>query len=818
MAALQRARQFLQSVREPVELNLKPYEETLRQIRHHHEELKNKPGQELQQLSRKLAEDVAGGITTEELLPSAFALIKEACIRCLGLKAYDVQLLAATALHHNRLVEMQTGEGKTLAAVFPAFLHALSRKGVHILTFNDYLARRDAAWMGPVYEFLGLSVGYIQENMAPEAKRRAYYCDITYATAKEVGFDYLRSFIAYDEQELVLRPFHYAIIDEADALLIDEARNPLVLAGDIIRTGLDYHRIARLAERLEEGQDFGINDYSRNIFLAEKGIEKTEQALHIDNLLADEHYQHLSAISLALHARILLHKDVDYVIRDGQVKLVDEFTGRIVEDRKWRSGLQTAVEAKEGLEIQSEGHILNAISLQHFITRYPKRGGMTATARPAATEFMANYGLGVVVIPPNKPCRRVDHPDEVFTNQAAKIKAIVEEVQGAHSAGQPILIGTRTVRESENLAGIIRESGIPCQVLNAKNDELEAGIIARAGLPGAVTISTNMAGRGTDIILGGPDGKEREAAIRAGGLYVIGTNRHESLRVDRQLRGRAGRQGDAGQSRFFISLEDELMVKYKLKDVLPRRYREWAGREQSGQVNWVDRLIGLIKGAPNQPNQLINQSTIKDKRIHLYIQHIQEVIEDQTSEMRRTLMLYSDMVEKQRQLIQGERQRILTEPKCLKEQLGIAIEGAPIRKLQALALYQYDRLWAEHLDYLQQVRDSIHLVRFGGQKPLLEFQRLADSQFQSLCDEIDQAIPEKTALLLANPDMELKDMGVRRPSSTWTYVVNDNPFGNKLATMLLDNANIGFQADPISAAVLFVVGLFRRLFGRKEEN
>lgn len=786
MKLLHKARQFIQTVQHPIEYDLHPYEENLKQILRYHQGLKTETGANLQQLARQLAQKADRGGAFQELLIPAYALVKEACIRCLGLEAYDVQLLAAIALHHNKLVEMQTGEGKTLAAVFPAFLNALSGKGVHILTFNDYLARRDAAWMGPVFEFLGLSAGHIQEGMPPEDKRRAYHCDITYATAKEVGFDYLRSFIAYEEQELVQRPFHYAIVDEADALLIDEARNPLVLAGDIIQSDVDFHEIARLAQNLEQGPDFDINSYSRNIFLTETGIAKVEQALQVDNLLSDEHYSRLSAISLALHARELLQKDVDYVIRNGQVKLVDEFTGRIVEDRKWRSGLQTAVEAKERLEIQSEGHMLNTISLQHFISRYPKRAGMTATARPAASEFMNNYGLGVVVIPPNKPCLRVDHPDEVFTTGPAKERAVIEEVARAHSTGQPILIGARTVRESENLARAIQERGISCQVLNARNDELEAGIIAGAGRPGAVTISTNMAGRGTDIILGGPDGRGREAVIRAGGLYVIGTNRHESLRVDQQLRGRAGRQGDIGQSRFFISLEDELMVKYKLKDILPKRFRN-----------------------------LPDGQKIKDKRIHLFTQHIQEVIEDQTSEMRRTLMLYSDLVEKQRQLIQGERQQILLAPGYLEGRFGLGREAAFLQKLQAPALYQYDRLWAGHLEYLQQVRDSIHLVRFGGQKPLLEFQRLADHQFQALCDGIDEAIQKNAAQLMSRPEMEFHELGVRRPSSTWTYVVNDNPFGNKLATMLLDNANIGMQADPISAAVLFVAGLFRRLRGRQ---
>jgi len=815
MKILHKARQFIRTVQNPIEYDLEPYEETLPQILLLHQGLKTKTDKELQRLSRELTGKATEGATLEGLLPLAYALVKETCIRLLGMEAYDVQLLAAIALHRSRLVEMQTGEGKTLAAVFPAFLNALSGKGVHILTFNDYLARRDAAWMGPAFEFLGLSVGCIQEGMPLADKRLAYHCDITYATAKEVGFDYLRSFIAYDEQELLLRPFHYAIVDEADALLIDEARNPLVLAGDIIRNEINYHEVARLAERLMQGQDFDVNNYSRNIFLTEAGIEKVEQALHIGNLLSDEYYHLHSAVSLALHARMLLHKDIDYVIRGGQIKLVDEFTGRIVEDRKWRSGLQTAVEAREGLEIRSEGQILNAISLQHFITRYPKRAGMTATACQAANEFLNSYGLGVAVIPPNKPCRRVDHPDEVFTTETAKIEALIEEVQRAHSIGQPILIGTRTVRESERLAGIIRENGIPCQVLNAKNDELEAGIIAGAGMPKAVTISTNMAGRGTDILLGGPGGQERDAVIRAGGLYVIGTNRHESLRVDRQLRGRAGRQGDIGQSRFFISLEDELMVQYKLKDVLPRRFREGTEKKREG---WAGRLLNFNR--PARDSQAARPAHIRDTRIHLFINHIQEVIEDQASEMRRTLLLYSGLLEKQRQLIQEERQTILLEPAYLSELLSLHGENVPEEKLRALALFQYDKLWAEHLDRLQQVRDSIHLVRFGGQKPLLEFQRIADRQFQSLCERIDETIPEKAALLLANPAQELSELGFRRPSSTWTYVVNDNPFGNKLATMLLDNANIGLQVDPVSAAVLFVVGLSRRLFrgGREGER
>jgi preprotein translocase subunit SecA len=507
----------------------------------------------------------------EELLPEVYALVKEICIRQLGLTPFDVQLLAAIALHNGKLVEMQTGEGKTLAAVFPAVLNAMTDQGVHILTFNDYLARRDAIAMGEVFKFLNLTVGYIQEKLSPQKRKEAYACHITYATAKEVGFDYLRSCIAYDPEEIVLRPFNYCIVDEADAILIDEARTPLVLAGSLVESDLDHYAIAQLIDSLSDPLDFESDENGQNVFLTESGIRKIEQGLGLPDLHAKQHFELQSAVNLALHARVLLQKDVDYIVKEDEIKLIDEFTGRIVKDRKWRNGLQTAVEAREGVTIRSEGTILNSITLQHLLHKYDRPAGMTATAQQSAREFAEFYGLSTVVIPPNKPCRRNDLPDLVFTTRKAKRQALIREIKKVHQTGQPVLIGTLSVKESEAMAQDLKKKGLPCQVLNAKNDEKEAAVIAEAGCLGAITISTNMAGRGTDIKLGGTDTTQKQAVGQLGGLYVIGTNKHESARIDRQLKGRAGRQGDAGESRFFISFQDELMERYQLREILPQK-------------------------------------------------------------------------------------------------------------------------------------------------------------------------------------------------------------------------------------------------------
>lgn len=760
---------------------------TLQRIQHYYDQISSATDTQLQVVARRLRQRAVQGEEPDRLLPEAYALIKEAFIRRLGLYPFEVQLLAAIALHDRRMVEMQTGEGKTLAAVFPVCMHALAGRGVHVLTFNDYLARRDAQWMGPVYAFLGLSVAYINEGQTAAERKQAYRADVTYATAKAIGFDYLRSGIALSAEEQLLRPFYFALVDEADAILIDEARHPLVLAGNVFPSTLDFHRIARFVSSLLEGKDLDFDDYRTNVFLTDTGIGKVEHYFQRGNLHAPENQDLHAALNLALQARFLLRKDVEYIVVENEVKLVDEFTGRVIEDRKWRDGLQTAVEAKEGLEIKSEGNILNAVTLQHLLQHYPQLAGMTATAQASAEEFATFYGLTTVVIPPNRPRLREDLPDLIFTRRAAKERALLAEIKKVHATGQPLLIGTLSVKESEELAGRLWKEGVGCQVLNARNDESEAAIIARAGCSGAVTISTNMAGRGTDIVLGGGDPADREKVIGLGGLYVIGTNRHESLRIDQQLRGRAGRQGDVGMSRFFISFEDELLIKYKFKEILPKRLRKIRSAE-----------------------------AVQHKRIAKFIRIMQRIIESRFFDMRKALYEFSSFMEKQRLVLQTERVAVLEDDHALQERIGVVVKDEVLRlKLRRLILLLYDRYWAVHLDFLTQTREGIYIVQLGGQNPLREFRRMADEHFQEILSTLDSEIPAKVSFVVDHPTIDLSELDLQRPEATWTYIVHDNPFGNQLALMLLDNSNIGFTADPISAIALFFYALLER---RKKRN
>lgn len=760
---------------------------TLQRIRYHYDQISSLDDTRLQDIAHRLRQRALNGTGLDLLLPETYALIKIAFIRRLGLHPYAVQLLAAIALHDRRMVEMQTGEGKTLAAVFPVCLHALTGRGAHVLTFNDYLARRDAQWMGPVYAFLGLTVAYINEAQTAAERKEAYRADVTYATAKAIGFDYLRSGIALSTEEQLLRPFHFALIDEADAILIDEARHPLVLAGNVFPSALDFHQVARFVSTLAEDQDLDFDDYRTNVFLTEHGVRKAEKFFQCSNLYAQENEDLHVAVNLALQARFLLRKDVDYIVVEDEVKLVDEFTGRVIEDRKWRDGLQTAVEAKEGLAIKSEGNILNAVTLQHLLQKYPRLAGMTATAQASAEEFATFYGLTTVVIPPNRPCCREDLPDLIFTNRAAKERALLEEIKKIHATGQPLLIGTLSVKESEELAGRLRAEKIDCQVLNARNDESEAAVIARAGCSGAVTISTNMAGRGTDIVLGCGNPDDREKVISLGGLYVIGTNRHESLRIDQQLRGRAGRQGDVGRSRFFISFEDELLVKYKFKEILPKRLRK-----------------------------IQSDEAVHNKRIAKFIRITQRIIESRFFDMRKALYEFSNFMEKQRLVLQKEREAILEGDFAMYERISRMIEDEALRgKIRRLILLLYDRYWAIHLDFLTQTREGIYIVQLGGQNPLREFRRMADEHYREILSALDKEIPEKVSFVIDHPEIDLSELGLQRPDATWTYIVHDNPFGNQLALMLLDNSNIGFTADPISAIALFFYALVQ---GRRKKS
>jgi preprotein translocase subunit SecA len=781
---------------ESIEDDLAPYRELLQEINHRGERLAGETDGRLQEIAASLRERAQTGVASDQLLIEVFALVREAAQRILSMRPFDVQVMAGVALHRGKLVEMQTGEGKTLAAVLPACLNAWAGRGVHILTFNDYLARRDAAWMGPVYKFLGFSVGAVQEGMGNDARREAYKADITYATAKEAGFDLLRMHLCIDPGELIHRPFNYAIIDEADSILIDEARVPLVIAGDRPTSETSPYRIAEVISRLSEDRDWETDENKRNVFLTEIGVDRIERELKCGDLHAVENYLLLTEVNQALHAKALLRRDVDYIVRDQRIELVDEFTGRVVDDRRWPDGLQAALEAKEGLPIQPGGRIIGSIALQHFLRLYPKLSGMTATAQPSAEEVENFYGLKVVPIPPNRPCIRRDLPDVIFTHKAAKDKALIHEIEREHKIGRPVLVGTCSVEESELVAEKLREAGIDCSVLNAKNDEAEAEIIARAGALGAVTISTNMAGRGTDIRLGGAREEEREQVVGLGGLSVIGTNRHESRRIDDQLRGRAGRQGDPGTSRFFVSMEDDLMVRFDIDRLIPGKFR------------------------PALQDEPVDHPVIRSE-----VARLQRIVEGQNYEIRKTLRRYTSLVEEQRKRVGDWRMAVLSgeaEPDiCAErapERYGVICDrlGKEIaqRAERAITLIHIDQCWAEHLAFIAQVREGIHLVGIAGLDPLREFHKQIVEAFWKLQQTIEDRIVETfNTVEITDAGIDLENAGLNRPSSTWTYLINDRAMSD--LHQMLFGRGLAFAAGSVMTWPLLVAWALWRRFTTK---
>ncbi len=780
--------------------DLKPYRPQLEKIRSM--DLRRLSPDELRQRAERLAA-ARRDKAADHLQAELFALVVEASRRALGLDPHDCQILAGLAMAQGRIAELPTGEGKTLAAVFPASWWALTGRGVHVLTFNDYLARRDAAWMGPAYRLLSLRVGCVQEGQGPAEKRAAYAREVTYATAKEVGFDFLRDQLAYDPRELVQRPFHAALVDEADSILIDEARIPLVIAGLSGRSDFESDRVASLVKSLAAGRDYETDAEHRSVFLTEAGAESLEADLRSGSLFEARNQRLLESVYCSLQAHVLLRRDIDYIVRNGRVEIIDEFTGRVMDKRHWPDGLQAAVEAKEGLAPRPEGRVFGSITLQHYFRLYPRLAGMTATARPAAEELHTFYGLGVTVIPPHRPCIRRDEPDAVFLRKEDKQRALVEEIRRSQDEGRPVLVGTLSVQESEGLAVELRAAGLACQVLNAKNDEQEARIIAQAGRPGTVTISTNMAGRGTDIKLGGPEEEERERAVAAGGLYVLGTNRHESLRIDRQLRGRAGRQGDPGSSRFYISAEDELFKRYGLTELFLKRHR------------------------PEKEN---SPRAVESEPIRGEVDHWQRIIEGQNFDVRRSLHAYSSLVEIQRKIVQEERRRIL-----LGEELAggwtlhwpeLAAQGRSKRNGTGLALLErairlraLDRGWADHLAWVNDTKETIHLVRLGGLTPDREFQKSATENFLAMMTSAEESARAEMEGLLAADDPALESQKIKGPSSTWTYLVKEDQFGWGLELAMGKNIGLAVSA-ALSLMVhgplyVFVLAL-RRLLGRKK--
>jgi len=694
----------------------------------------------------------------EEFVTQSFALVKEAALRKLGLHVFDEQLWAALVLNEGAMVEMSTGEGKTLVAVFSAFLNSLTEQGVHILTFNDYLAKRDARIMGPIYDMLGTRVGFLQEGQTFAERKSAYACHVTYMTAKECGFDYLKEFLVEAKEDLLLPVFHYAIIDEADSILIDEARIPLVIAATTQTTHtVDLFEIARMVEELNVKEDYEIDEYENNIYLTEDGIGVVEKLLGIANLYDESNLDLIVCVNHALHAKELVKRDVDYIVRNNAIELVDEFTGRVAQKRHWPHGLHEAIESKEGLTPSKKGQILGQITLQTFIKLYPRIAGMTGTAASAAAEFDETYNLRVHHIPTHAPMIRIDRPDLIFTHREAKFNAIVNRIKEAHEEGRPVLIGTASVEESEELQSMLMEQQLTCQVLNAKNDEMEAATIAKAGEYDAITVSTNMAGRGIDIKLGGIDEKSRDLVVEVGGLLVIGTNRHESLRIDNQLRGRAGRQGDPGESQFIISIEDELFVKYNFKDLIPSKF--------------------FSDPSPDP---------ITEDRVYKEAHRLQRIVEGQHFDIRSALSKYTVMLQEQSQYIRTMRHRILLEDPDESiyfqnefpdryDMLGKKYGKPFINKIERqIILRVINQCWADYLDNMSYVKDSIHILKMSGKDPLFEYNRVLFDSFYELKTNIhEQILSLLKTIPIDENGIDLDAHGFPKPTSTWTYIVSN---------------------------------------------
>jgi preprotein translocase subunit SecA len=579
---------------------------------------------DLREKTDEFRERLTGGETIDDLLPEAFAVVREVSRRTLGMRPFDVQIMGGIVLHEGKIAEMKTGEGKTLAATMPVYLNALQGKGVHVVTVNDYLARRDAAWMGEIYTFLGLEVGLIQESMDFDERKIAYHSDVTYGTNAQFGFDYLRDNIATSPDQLVQRELNFGIVDEVDSILVDEARTPLIISG-MPETAADvYYRFAAIVPRLKGGEDYEVDEKKQQVAPTESGIEKVEMALGIENLYDDVNTNLVNHLNQALRAQTLFHKDDEYIVTDGQVYIVDEFTGRVLEGRRYSEGLHQAIEAKEGLEIREENQTVATITIQNFFRMYDKLSGMTGTAATEADEFMHTYKMEVVSIPTHKEMIRDDKDDLVYKTEKSKHKAVVEDIVERNKQGQPILVGTVSVDVSERLSALLNRRGIVHNVLNAKQHEREAEIIAEAGERGAVTIATNMAGRGTDIKLG-------EGVPDHGGLYVLGTERHEARRIDNQLRGRSGRQGDPGESRFYLSFEDELL-------------RLFGGQRMQGIIE----RIGLEEDVPIEAGMISNS-----------VRRAQEQVESRNFQIRKRILEYDDVLNKQREVIYAIRRDIL---------------------------------------------------------------------------------------------------------------------------------------------------------------
>ena len=764
--------------------------------------------EELQHKTVEFKERLEKGETLDDLLIEAFATIREASKRVLGMRHYRVQLIGGVILHQGRITEMRTGEGKTLVSTLPAYLNALSGNGVHIVTVNDYLAKRDAEWMGKVHEFLGLTVGVILNSMDNDERRAAYACDITYATNNELGFDYLRDNMVIYKEQLVMRGLNYAIVDEVDSVLIDEARTPLIISGQSGKSTKLYEACDNLARTLERGTetelskmdvimkeeteetgDFVVNEKDKNVNLTEQGVHKVEKYFHIENLADPENLEIQHNIILALRAHNLMFKDKDYVVKDDEVLIVDEFTGRIMPGRRYSDGLHQAIEAKERVKVRRESKTLATITFQNFFNKYAKKSGMTGTALTEEKEFREIYGMDVVEVPTNKPVQRVDYQDAVYKTKKGKLNAVADEIEEAHAKGQPVLVGTITIEGSEELSAILKKRGIPHNVLNAKFHEKEAEIIADAGQLGAVTIATNMAGRGTDIKLG-------DGVVELGGLKIIGTERHESRRIDNQLRGRAGRQGDPGESRFYISLEDDLMRLFGSERLMTMFNSLGLGEDELIEHKMLSNAIEKAQMKIEGNNFGIRKNLLEYDRVNndqreIIYEERHRVLDGES--MRDTIYrMITDNVERCVDTVIGEDQNadewdlhelnqlllpivplekiVLTEEEkssikkaqlmqTLKEEATKLYEtkeaefpeAEQIREVERVILLKViDSKWMDHIDDMDQLRQGIGLQAYGQRNPVVEY---TNSGFE-MFGEMINAIEEETVRALMHIRVE----------------------------------------------------------------
>ena len=687
------------------------------------------------------------GETLDDILPEAFAVVREASKRVLGMRHFDVQLIGGICLHRGNIAEMRTGEGKTLVATLPVYLNALTGNGVHVVTVNDYLATRDSEQMGRLYNFLGLSTGLIVANLDFNQRKEAYACDITYGTNNEFGFDYLRDNMVSDVSQMVQRPLNYAIVDEVDSILIDEARTPLIISGPGQRSTDNYYKLAKIVPHLVKDEDYTIDEKQKTIAPTDSGIAKVEKMLGVENLYDSENIELNHLLGASLRAYAMMHRDTDYVVKDGEVVIVDEFTGRLMFGRRYSDGLHQAIEAKEGLKVERESQTLASVTFQNYFRMYKKLAGMTGTAKTEEKEFIDIYGLEVLPIPPNKPLARIDLPDQIFKTKAAKYRAVVRNAVERHQTGQPILIGTTSITQSEELSDMLLRSGVPHKVLNAKHHEKEAEIVADAGQMGMVTIATNMAGRGTDITLG-------ECVPELGGLAILGTERHESRRIDNQLRGRAGRQGDPGSSQFFLSLEDDLM-----------------------RIFGADNITGIMDKLGMEEDEPIEHSLITKS-----IERAQKKVEDHNYNIRKYVLEYDDVMNQQREVLYEQRRRILRN-ESLRDTINEMIDKLVTESVDA---YADEKLYPEEWDYeglykhlsqyflTEEIMSSQDMEEYSRQELLERLLEIAHAEYQDRVDMLGDAMfgqLEKAIMLrvvdnkwmehLDNMDMLREGIGLR---------------------------------------------------------